>query len=201
MVTKAAELTRQKILQTALDLFNTRGTDPVSTNHIAEAVGISPGNLYYHFRNKAEIIRMLFERQFEETDRAFALAPDQALSVEAARALVRVNFEIIWRYRFIYREILPLLRADDALRTRYLAVRERGYAGFHEIFDALSAAGLLVNVDDAATVREIADLCWLISEFWLANVEVSGNMVAPEQIEHGLDLMMRVLRPYIPTLG
>ncbi len=41
--------TKQAILTTAIDLFNDKGTAAVSTNHIAEAMGISPGNLYYHF--------------------------------------------------------------------------------------------------------------------------------------------------------
>ena len=54
--------TREKILDTALALFNKEGTAAISTNHIAEAAGISPGNLYYHFRNKEEVIRELFER-------------------------------------------------------------------------------------------------------------------------------------------
>ncbi|MFN8512060.1 MAG: helix-turn-helix domain-containing protein [Chloroflexia bacterium] len=56
--------TRERILDAALGLFNERGTAVVSTNHIAAACGISPGNLYYHFRNKEEIIRALFDRMF-----------------------------------------------------------------------------------------------------------------------------------------
>ncbi|MBL8594525.1 MAG: helix-turn-helix transcriptional regulator, partial [Devosia sp.] len=54
--------TKSRILDTALDLFNEQGTAPVTTNHIAEALSMSPGNLYYHYRNKAEIVRGLFAR-------------------------------------------------------------------------------------------------------------------------------------------
>ena len=48
--------TKEAIVITAIELFNEKGTAAVSTNRIAEAMGISPGNLYYHFRNKEEII-------------------------------------------------------------------------------------------------------------------------------------------------
>jgi AcrR family transcriptional regulator len=54
--------TKTRILDAALTLFNERGTSNVTTNHIAEALGMSPGNLYYHYRNKAEIVRGLFGR-------------------------------------------------------------------------------------------------------------------------------------------
>ena len=54
--------TKSRILDKALELFNERGTANVTTNHIAEALGMSPGNLYYHYRNKAEIVRGLFAR-------------------------------------------------------------------------------------------------------------------------------------------
>ena len=54
--------TKQKILDTSLALFNKQGERNVTTNHIAEAMGISPGNLYYHFRNKGVIVAALFER-------------------------------------------------------------------------------------------------------------------------------------------
>ncbi len=198
---KPAEKTRERILQAALTLFNTQGTDAISTNHIAETTGISPGNLYYHFRNKAEIIRALFEQLFAETDIAFAIPMQQPLSLDWALGLVRLNFGIIWKYRFAYREILALLRADDQLRERYAAVRQRGYKGFHEIFAALGQAGMLIAIEDEQTVTRLADLCWLISEFWLSEVEISGDEVDAAQMQRGIDLMMLVLRPYLPKLA
>jgi AcrR family transcriptional regulator len=69
--------TRSSILDAALELFNDRGKAAVSTNHIAAALDIGPGNLYYHFRIKQDIIQALFERLFAAWDvRLFAVTGD-----------------------------------------------------------------------------------------------------------------------------
>ena len=52
--------TRDKIVFAALNLFNEHGERNITTNHIAAHIDISPGNLYYHFRNKQEIVREIF---------------------------------------------------------------------------------------------------------------------------------------------
>jgi AcrR family transcriptional regulator len=187
--------TRDRILQAAVGLFNESGTAAVSTNHIADALGISPGNLYYHFRNKEEIIRAVFEQLFDLWDRLYALPADRAPTLEDALRLVRTNFTVMWDYRFAYRELIALLRRDHELRERYMAVRQRGYQGFRELMAAFVAAGVLTVPDDE-TVTRLADLCWLLSEFWLASVEVTGETVDDAAMRRGVELMVQVIRPY-----
>src|SRR3954470_23422533 len=189
--------TRTRILTTALALFNESGTAPVSTNHIADALGISPGNLYYHFRNKEEIIRALFEQQFARWDADYAFPNDRLPNLDDLQQLVRATFVTAWEYRFMYRELIALLRRDTQLHLRWVEIRARGFAGFHELFNLFVAAGVLRDPGDEAVVTRLAELVWLISEFWLASVEVSGETVDTAQMERGIALLLQVLDPFI----
>ena len=117
--------TRERILATALCLFNESGTAPVSTNHIAEALGISPGNLYYHFRNKEEIIRALFEQQFARWDADYAFPDDRLPNLDDLQQLVRATFVTAWEYRFMYRELIALLRGRRSRPQRGCEQREQ----------------------------------------------------------------------------
>ena len=186
---------RDRILDVALELFNAAGTAPISTNHIAAAAVISPGNLYYHFRNKEQIVQAIFEQLFDRYQQVFTLPPDRPPTLADLRHLVRANFDVLWEYRFAYRELALLLRRDEVLRQRWLEVRRHGYSGFRELVTAFVSAGVVAAPADAGAVDRLADLCWLISEFWLPNLEVNGQPVDAPQLERGVALMLQVLDP------
>jgi AcrR family transcriptional regulator len=194
----ASMRTRERILETALRLFNEQGTAAVSTNHIAEALEISPGNLYYHFRNKEEIVRALVDRLFARTGSELNLPADRPPTPDDLQDLVRINFAILWDYRFVYRELLALLQRDDALRQLYTTVRARGFADMQVIVGQFVQAGVLIPIEPAV-IDELSELCWLVSEFWLTNVEVSGHSVDTAQMERGARLLLRVLQPYLSS--
>ena len=189
--------TRDRILATALRLFNESGTAPISTNHIADALGISPGNLYYHFRNKEEIIRALFEQQFARWDADYVFPDDRPPNLDDLQQMVRATFVTAWEYRFMYRELIALLRRDEQLHQRWIAIRARGFEGFHALVELFVAAGVLRPVPDPAAITRLAELIWLISEFWLASVEVSGKTIDATQMQHGVELMLQVLDPFL----
>lgn len=189
--------TRDRILNAAIALFNAHGTAAVSTNHIAEAAGISPGNLYYHFRNKEEIIRAAFERLYDAWDTELVMSDDDAPTLDDLVGLVRINFDIMSRYQFVYRELVPLLRHDPQLAARHRAIRQRGFEGFQDAFAMFTKAGILRAASHDEIIRQ-AELCWLVSEFWLASLEINGDITDPAAVQHGIDLILQVLRPESP---
>lgn len=188
--------TKEKVLDVALALFNQQGTAAVSTNHIADAASISPGNLYYHYKNKEEIIRALFERLFAAWDAAFVLPDDAPPTLEDVERLVGENFQIVRQYAFAHRELIALLQGDELLRARFATVRERGRAGFREIVSALTLDGVLKSLAPE-DVDRLADLCWLISEFWVSSLEVGSQAVDDAGMRGGVDLMLFALKPYL----
>ena len=108
------ENNRDRIISASLSLFNRSGVVGMSTNHIAAYAEISPGNLYYHFKNKEEIIRQLFDMMSQQVETYLAKDIDQ----HPTRFFFQL-FELFWRYRFFHRELYQLRRQDPALSRKW----------------------------------------------------------------------------------
>ena len=181
------------MLAAALELFNERGTAAVTTNHVAASAGVSPGNLYYWFGDKAEIVRELYA-QFVAANEALW---DEDGSPEPADLLARLadGAALSRRYAFLARDLLGLLHADPVLAAEYRTVRERRIAVFTALALRWRAQGVIRPIDD----REVADLVqavWIIAETWLAFGELDGTYV---RADDGARLLRVVLAPYLTS--
>ncbi len=101
--------TRERILVTALELFNICGEPNVSTVDIANEMNISPGNLYYHFRNKEEIVRSIFDTFEHEFNTILDISKDTFSNIIEIWLYIKLIYEKIWHYRFIYRDLNNLI--------------------------------------------------------------------------------------------
>jgi AcrR family transcriptional regulator len=188
--------TQTRIVDAALELFNEHGTAAISTNRIAEHCGISKGNLHYHFHNKREIIRFLFQRAVDEMDSGWYRDHLAATLDHMAEMFVR-QLKLIRDYRFFYREMADLLRQDRVLRQRFAHNRERRLVEIERFFGALAARGHMKLPADPRRLRSIVDITWIISENWLNYVEYHDRELTVEAVVAGYDEILEVLRPYL----
>ena len=189
--------TKDRILETATTLFNDTTTGEVSTNHIARAAGISPGNLYYHYPNKEAIIRAILERMFREFDEVWTLPDDRDVTLDDAQKTVHTIFDVLWHFRFFYREALALMRRDPGLAERHQQMQLQRIGEQERFFGRFAEDGILNVPDDPSRFRAVITACWIVANNWLAFVETSGKPVEPTQLARGVDLILRVLEPYL----
>lgn len=196
-----SQATRGRILDAALQLFNEQGTAAVSTNHIAAAAGLSPGNLYYHFADKKEIVRELHARYAAAHEDRWPPAPDGRAGLATLRRSVTEGAALAWRYRFFERERLALLRTDPRLRADYREVYEQRLGQWLEFAEQLVAHGLVRPPRPPGTLRRLGIAVWLIAENWLAFLDVVGDPQDPDQVAEGADLILVALEPHLTALG
>jgi AcrR family transcriptional regulator len=197
--TDGARRTRDRVLDAALELFNERGSASVSTNHVAARAGISPGNLYYWFGDKDEIVRELYAQFVAAYERLWGVGDSAPLDLTPDEVLARLadGAALSRRYAFLARDLLGLLHADAKLTAEYRAVHERRIAEFTGLAHRWREGGLIRQVDDQ-TVADLVQALWVIAETWLAFAEIDGGHA---EAEHGKRLLRVVLRPYLAPEG
>lgn len=157
--------TRDRIVEASLELFNAQGERSVTTNHIAAHLGMSPGNLYYHFRNKQAIIAELFA-QYENRVDAFLRRPEgRALTVADKTFYLQALLAAMWHYRFLHRDLEHLLETDEQLAERYRAFAGRCMQAAAEIYRGFVAADILAMNDQQ--IEALVLNSWIILTSWV----------------------------------
>jgi len=100
--------TRDRILECALHLFNEKGEPNVSTLEIANEMGISPGNLYYHFHGKEPLVLGLFEHFQAELSPLLDPPADAQLAPEDYWLFLHLIVERLAQYRFLFQDLSNL---------------------------------------------------------------------------------------------
>jgi AcrR family transcriptional regulator len=163
--TKKPRRTAERILEVTLDLFNRFGEPNVSTTLISAELNISPGNLYYHYPAKDELINALFDR-YEKGLGEILQAADGVENVEDAWLFFHMLFELIWNYRFLYRDLNDLLSKNRRLETHFQFVLKNKTRAMHALLDGLSRFGVMrLSVNDAAPV---ATSMVVVVTYWLS---------------------------------
>jgi AcrR family transcriptional regulator len=137
--------TKDRILETARDLFNARRFGNVTTAELASECGIAEGNLWYHFKNKRALLEAITERFLNDVeDRLSRLPSDPDQILQQYAVMLSVLMSEIRRYRFLYRDQADYGEHTDNLLKRLPGIYRHTQAQFRTYFRGMIKAGHLV---------------------------------------------------------
>ncbi|MDP1998911.1 MAG: TetR/AcrR family transcriptional regulator [Rhodoferax sp.] len=200
MVKKAPRRTAERILEVTLELFNRFGEPNVSTTLISAELGISPGNLYYHYPAKDELINSLFNR-FEASLNELLNASDGVRDVEDAWFFMHSLFELIWQYRFLYRDLNDLLSKNRRLEMHFQSVIKNKTSAVKTLLDGMSRSGSMQI--DSREVAPTATSMVVVLTYWLSfeYVRDPRRALEPENAQaalmRGAQHVLNLLAPYL----
>jgi len=197
---KKPRRTAERILEVTLELFNRFGEPNVSTTLISAELGISPGNLYYHYPAKDELINGLFDR-YERGLNELLQAADGVANVEDAWLFFHMLFELIWQYRFLYRDLNDLLSKNRRLETHFQFVLKNKSQAVRTVLDALArASAVRIGADEAqpvSTAMVVVLTYWLSYEYVREPRRALEPEAAAASLARGAYHVMSLLMPYL----
>ena len=194
MERKPKRRTRERILETALKLFNNFGEPNVTTTVIADEMEISPGNLYYHFHSKDEIVNALFADYEKEIEPLLTAPGSRPQGTEDIWLFLHLLFETIWKFRFFYRDINDLLTRNRLVETHFQRILEHKENTAVTVCEGLAASGTLTAT--AGEIRALATNMSVVATFWLSFEHARRPRGEPD-IGRGVYQVMSLAAPYL----
>jgi AcrR family transcriptional regulator len=194
---KRPRRTHERIVETALALFNRFGEPHVTTAGIATEMGISPGNLYYHFHNKDQIIAELFGGFERRLDGLFDVPHGRTAGVEDLWLVLHLLFEAMWDYRFFFRDLDEIVSRNRKLAARFALILRRGVSTVLELCHAMVTAGAM-----CASEREIAALAEnvaLVATYWISyqNITRDERPDRPANLDRAAYQVLSLIAPFL----
>jgi AcrR family transcriptional regulator len=192
--------TKQRILETTLILFNHFGAPNISTNHVALELDISPGNLYYHFKNKEQLIELLFQQYEVELKPLVTQSYAEQLTLEDAWFFLHINFELTAKYRFIYQDTDYIFLKCPLLTRKFQRLLRTLEQSLLSMLNQLSQHGILEINSDQAT-KDLALNMLVLSTQWVRfNHHFYGDNesgIADQDLSLGVYQVLSLLLPYL----
>lgn len=193
--------TKDKILETALFLYNTEGTSHVTSRHIAEQTGISDGNLRYHFPRQEDIVFALYEQLTREIDRELeSIDIGQTSLNDIFDSQLRV-MHIFCNYRFIFENFTGLVRKSGKIRKHFLQLMEGRKTAIAMMLEILRQRGLLREELAHTDYLYFLNNLGILNNFWLNDAEIYHEQITADVIRQYAVQLFGTLTPYLTSEG
>jgi AcrR family transcriptional regulator len=186
--------TRERVLEQATRVFNERGYDAVSHNELAGLLGMSRGNLAYHFKDKDALLAAICEDMWAriEAERRRSV---QLPSFENLHQEVQLYFWFQKRYAFVFGD--PKVLVQPPVRRRFRRLTRETIDGLLASIAFSVRIGNMKPEPWPGIYRNLALGTWMVAFYWLSQQIARGRQAA----EDGEKLIWSLLVPHLTEKG
>lgn len=190
--------TKEKILAKALELYNEKGYNTITTRHIAAELSISPGNLHYHFKHSEDIIKILFSELIVKMDELLnEMKKNENKVLKDLYDFTFSTCEIFYSYRFIFVNFVDILNNIPEIKAQYEGINFSRKEEFYFIFSGLQKNNIFrENIPEFITDC-LTEQIFIIADNWLTHNRMISKFEKEKAIYHYTLLQMNLFYPFL----
>lgn len=193
--------TKRKILDTSRALFNEYGIADVSQRRIADQLGISPGNLTYHFKRSDDIVEALYFELVAGLNLAMETLKARDYNLENLLRSINLLVERFHDYRFILLDFVQIMRRHDPICRHYAQLSVMRKQQFSEAVQHLRQAGIMREEELPHEFDFLYERFHILADFWLSTAEIREGGIRPGQLHFYKQVIIQTLYPYLTEQG
>lgn len=193
--------TKDRILQEALTLFNEQGLAKVTLRTIAGEMGISQGNLNYHFKKREDIIESLYFRLVEQINEQMSAIGKESLSLQLIFDMTKAVMNTLAEYRFFMLDFVQIMRENDQISKHFRKlIGERSHQ-FKIIFASLVANGIMREEELPNEYEHFYTRIQMVGDYWISYAEVIEQVDSRKKVNNYIQMLAHSVYPYLTDKG
>lgn len=193
--------TKSKILDISLRLYNKCGLKNVSQRMISSELGISPGNLTYHFKRTEDILESLFLEMVEEIDNLFDESQLHNITLKDLINLYTKTMQILYKNKFFMLDFVQIIRHCDSINQKYVGVTQKRHLQFSQTILSLIDSGYIKPPSFKGEYVALYQRLSIVSDFWMSKETINEGAISEESINHYAFINMSQIHPYLTEKG
>jgi AcrR family transcriptional regulator len=184
-----------------LELFNTNGLSQVTLRTIANKMGISQGNLNYHYKKRETIIESLYFQLVAEIDESMVQNEVQTLGLSSLLSISTLMMKSFYSYRFFLLDFVQIMRENDKIKNHYLELSQLRETQFLGVFHQLQENGVLRKEELPNEYLFLYKRFQILGDFWISSAEVTKSRWSKKVINEYSEIINQAIFPYLTDSG
>ncbi|WP_107037763.1 TetR/AcrR family transcriptional regulator [Brumimicrobium mesophilum] len=193
--------TKNKILNTARELFNASGFSNVTIRMIAQELGMSSGNLNYHFKKREDILEALYFEMVSVFDARVEQLGEREINFKNIKFDIQTSMERMVDYRFFWTDLYHILQLNNEIKLHFEKVYHDRMNGYDYLFQTLNELGYLKSFESLKEEQLLVERMLGFSNTWLYNSILNQKEITKSYIELQAESLMFMLYPYLFEKG